>query len=192
MRLLNARRKNIKYQKHKTVFLLAPEAPSFWKSSNKKATACATINTCAVPTFNHLSFPLFCFFFFLSLFPPATPPGGPAELCWFQVLHREPHEEPRRPEPEAGPDLPALQQDHGETRTDLRQEYQRQWRWWGQVWYGRTPVHLTWHFRIAWLRQNEETLALAVILFFFPLVRGVFLRSHAWPWEQVVRLLATG
>lgn len=70
MRLLNARRKNIKYQKHKTVFLLAPEAPSFWKSSNKKATACATINTCAVPTFNHLSFPLFCFFFFCLCFLP--------------------------------------------------------------------------------------------------------------------------
>lgn len=94
--------------------------------------------------FSSLTICLFLFpLFFLSPFPTTSPTGGPAELCWFQVLHREPHEEPRRPEPEAGSDLPALQQDHGETRPDLRQEHQRQWRWWGQVWYERTPVHLT-------------------------------------------------
>lgn len=71
--------------------------------------------------------------------------GIAAALCWFQVLHRKPHQKPRWPEPEASPDLSTLQQNHWQTRPDLGKESQRQWRWWGQVWYGRTPVHLTWH-----------------------------------------------
>lgn len=66
--LVKRKKKSIKYQKRKAVFL-APEAPSFWNSSNKKATAYATINTCAVLTFNHLSFSLFCIFFCLCFLP---------------------------------------------------------------------------------------------------------------------------
>ena len=55
-----------------------------------------------------------------------TPAGIPADHSRFQVLHREPHEEPGRPEPEAGPDLSAVQQDDGEARADRGEESQRQ------------------------------------------------------------------
>lgn len=61
MSLLKARRKTLNTTNSR-LFLIAPEAPSFWNSSNKKATAYVKINTCAVLIFNHLSFPLFRIF----------------------------------------------------------------------------------------------------------------------------------
>lgn len=146
---LKARRQNIK---HATATIswsvsefLTPEAQLFWQGCIK-ATAQITISTCAVTNSHRLSPYVSSSSVSVSLSVSHLCAGVPAELCWFQVLHREPHEEPGRPEPEAGPDLSALQQNYRETRPDPGQENQCQRRWWGQVWYGRTPVHLTWHF----------------------------------------------
>lgn len=81
-----------------------------------------------------------------GLWPPVSclsPPGISSELSRFQDLYREPHAEPGRPEPEADPHLPIVQPHHGQARPDPGQEGQRQRRRWGQVRYGRIPVHFT-------------------------------------------------
>lgn len=143
---LKARRQNIKNAtatiSRSVSEFLTPEAQLFWQGAHKSNSTAYNQHLCA----DKLS----PFVFYVSSFSPSLSlshlcAGVPAELCWFQVLHREPHKEPGRPKPEAGPDLSALQQNYRETRPDPGQKNQCQRRWWGQVWYGRTPVHLTWH-----------------------------------------------